>query len=107
MRKGQVVAMADQKRPELELVENDPKQIEAENKVREELRAQLEILKKGMFVHMADITYVQEEGSYIVMKGKIYTDVNGVPLMTDVVLKFTINSISKMLHECRNLLKND
>lgn len=100
--------------PELELVTNDgveadtsfqEKQAAAELKVKDELKVQNDIIKRGMIVQMVDITYVQEETNYIMVKGKLMTDVNGIPLFTEVNMKLTKSCLAKFILEAKSLLK--
>jgi hypothetical protein len=99
--------------PELELVENlEPEQDyqemqkAAENKVRDELKAQNDVIRRGMVVQMVDVTKMIDEPGYFLVKGQIMTDINGVPLFTEIIMKMTKHCISKFVTDARIILKN-
>ena len=104
----------EKKAPELELVQNieedeasfEEQQVAAETKVRDELKTQNDIIKRGMVVQMVDFTRLIDEPGYFLVKGQIMTDVNGVPLFTEVVMKMTKNCLAKFINEAKSLLKN-
>lgn len=89
---------------ELEYLEDTPKK---SDKAQEQLKAKLDVIRKGLSVDVVDISYCEESESTIIVKARIMTDVNGIPSFNELKLKLTKQAARKLGNNLTKLLVKD